>query len=155
MDYGHSGLYAELLELLGCARMPSRRVERHLDELTRTFDAAAAVARTPFFFSTDITAAARPIAIDGSRGLIRAGLHREAVFWIAATFARCHKILEADAPAQLQRSLLPAFESLIADLGVATAQARDQRADQVVRFLPKLWDTAEAIMRENPDIVEG
>ncbi|MFD3274200.1 hypothetical protein ACE3MS_29315 [Paenibacillus dendritiformis] len=42
-----NGLYTELLELLGCARMPSRRVEHHLGELTRTFDAAAAVVRTP------------------------------------------------------------------------------------------------------------
>ena len=35
-----------------------------------------------------ITPAARPIAIDGSRELIEAGAHREAVFWIVATFAR-------------------------------------------------------------------
>lgn len=49
---------------------------------------------------------------------------------------------------------LPAFESLVAELGVATAEEPDQRAEQVIRFLPKLWDTAEAIMRKNPDIVE-
>jgi hypothetical protein len=53
------------------------RVDHHLSELAKTFDAAAAVAKTPFFFSTDITPAARPIAIDGSRELIHAGaLHR-------------------------------------------------------------------------------
>lgn len=82
-DYGQVGLYPELLRLLGCAQLTRQRVQQHLRELTRTFDAAAAVAKTPFFFSSDITALARPIAID-------------------ATFARCHKILAADAEPHLQ-----------------------------------------------------
>ncbi|CAH8770661.1 hypothetical protein [Paenibacillus dendritiformis] len=42
-----NGLYTELLEMLGHARMPSRRVKHHLGELPRAFDAAVAVARTP------------------------------------------------------------------------------------------------------------
>lgn len=68
--YGQAHLYPELLELLGCARLSARRAGRHLDELAHTFDAAAEVARTPFFFSGDITTEARPVAIDGSRHLI-------------------------------------------------------------------------------------
>jgi hypothetical protein len=111
-DYGRAGLYPELLQLLGCARLTRQRVQRHLLELARTFDAAAAVAKTPFFFSTDITALARPIAVDASQRLIDAGDHREAVFWIVATFARCHKILAADAPPHLQHALAPAFQAM-------------------------------------------
>ncbi|TDF95100.1 hypothetical protein [Paenibacillus piri] len=148
-DYGHADLYPELLKLLGCDQLSPQRVEQHLGELARTFDAAAAAARTPFFFSTDITAAARPIAIDGSRELIQSGSHREAVFWIVATFARCHKILAADAPPELQRTLLPAFEAMIADLGITSAGDLTGRAEQVIRFLPVLWETAEAIMADS------
>lgn len=155
IEYGHAELYSDLLKLLGCADLTPQRVEHHLDELTRTFDAAAAVAKTPFFFSTDITATARPIAIDGSRELIRAGYHREAVFWIVATFARCHKILAADALPALQLALAPAFEAIIADLGITSTTELIRRAEVVIQFLPRLWATTEAILYANPEIVDN
>ncbi|MBB6671942.1 hypothetical protein [Cohnella nanjingensis] len=151
-EYGHAEFYEDLLQLLGCARLTAPRVQRHLDELARTFDAAAAVAKTPFFFRTDITAAARPIAIDGSRELIRSGCHREAMFWIVATFARCHQILSADAPPAVRQAHVPAFEAVIADLCIASNDDLLRRADDVMRFLPRLWEKAEAIMSANPDI---
>lgn len=153
MEYGHAGLYPDLLKLLGCAHLTPQCVAHHLAELARTFDAAAAAAKTPFFFSTDITATARPIAIDGSRELIRAGCHREAVFWIVATFARCHKILTADAPPDLQRALAPAFDAIIADLGITSTDTLISRAEDVIQFLPRLWETTEAFLFANPGIV--
>nr|WP_028612829.1 hypothetical protein [Paenibacillus harenae] len=149
-EYGHADLYQDLLELLGCVHLTPQRALRHLAELERTFDAAAAAAKTPFFFSTDITAAARPVAIDGSRALIETGRHREAVFWIVATFARCQKILAADAPLELQREFAPAFEAILADLGVADASDRIRRGEEVLRLLPRLRDTAETILSANP-----
>ncbi|MEV1286324.1 hypothetical protein [Micromonospora sp. NPDC049679] len=151
-DYGHADLYPQLLDLLGCTRMTRQRVRYHLRELARTFDATAAVARTPFFFSTDITPAARPIAIDGSHELIDRGCHREAVFWIVATFARCHKILAADAPPDLRQQLGPAFEAVVADLGITSTEDLLSRAADVTRFLPSLWATTEAILSANPDV---
>ncbi|CAM4028292.1 hypothetical protein COLU111180_20165 [Cohnella lubricantis] len=150
--YGLGDVYPDLLELLGCARMTPQRAGHHLGELARTFDAAAARARTPFFFSSDIAPAARPVAIDGSLELIRTGCHREAVFWMAATFARCHQILAADAP-ELGRSLAPAFDALMADLGITSRGDLDRLSGDVLLYLPKLWDTAEAIMAANPDIL--
>ena len=102
--YGLGDRYPELLELLGCARLSCDRVAGHLDGLARTFDATAAVARTPLFFSSDITPLARPVAIGGSRVLVERGDHREAVFWMVATYARCHTILAVDAP-DLRREL--------------------------------------------------
>ncbi|MCQ6557191.1 hypothetical protein [Paenibacillus mendelii] len=152
-EYGHASLYPELLELLGCTHLTPQRVEHHLNELARTFDAAAAVATTPFFFSTDITASARSIAIDGSLDLIHSGNHHEAIFWIVATFARCHKILAADAPPELQHSLVPAFEAMVADLGINSAQDLRHRSEDGIQFLPRLWKTTEAIMNANPGIV--
>jgi len=53
--YDHASLYQDLLRLLGCAELTPRRVDHHLLALARTFDAAAAVARTPFFFSSEYT----------------------------------------------------------------------------------------------------
>ncbi|SMF83364.1 hypothetical protein SAMN05661091_2365 [Paenibacillus uliginis N3/975] len=153
ISYGHMDIYQELLELLGCHLMTPRRVDYHVRQLARTFDVAAKVAKTPFFFSTDITTSARPIAIDGSLKLIQTGFHHEAVFWIVATFARCHKILAADGSPELQHELLPAFEEIIADLGITSTDILLDRAEKVIHYLPRLWDIAEQIMSVNPHIV--
>ncbi|MGW2084938.1 hypothetical protein [Streptomyces sp. NPDC001880] len=149
--YGQSQLYPKLLELLGCARLSARGTGRHLDELARTFDVAAEVARTPFFFSGDITAGARPVAIDGSRHLIERGDHREAVFWIIATFARCHTVLAADAP-ELHRARLPAFREAVADLGITSTDDLLRRGEEVIAFLPELRRTAGRILAANTGI---
>lgn len=154
-EYGHTSLYHDLLGLLGCAEWTPRRAEHHLDALARTFDAATAVASTPFFFSSDITPAARPIAIDASRALIRAGDHREAVFWIVATFARCHKILAADAPPDVQRALAPALYDVLADLGITSSGDLLTRAGAAIDALPRVWATAEAILSANPAILDS
>ncbi|TNJ66418.1 hypothetical protein FE784_10605 [Paenibacillus hemerocallicola] len=151
--HGHADFYPKLLHLLGCDTMTPPCVEHHLDELALLFDTAAANARTPFFFSSDITPAARPIAIEGSRELIHTGFHREAMFWIVATFARCHKILTADAP-ELQPAFAPAFDAVIADLGIRSASDILIRAEESLRFLPGLLETAEAVMSANPGIVD-
>jgi hypothetical protein len=150
-EYNHAGLYDELLTMLGCVDLTPARVTMHVDALARTFDAADAVARTPYRFRSDISAAARPIAIDGSYELIRAGNHREAVFWIVATFARCHTILGADAP-ELQGVYAPAFDAVVADLGIHSSDDLHSRGEVVIKFLPRLWETAEAIMSTNPAI---
>jgi hypothetical protein len=150
--YGHDGLYSELLHLLGCAAWPSQRVEHHLQALARTFDTAATVAKTPFFFSSDVTPEARPIAIDGSYHLIRTGYPREAVFWIVATFARCQKILTADASLGVQRALAPAFDAVLADLGLTSPGDLLTRANAALTFLPTVWATAETILSVNPAI---
>nr|AMK51271.1 Hex14 [Streptosporangium sp. FXJ7.131] len=150
-DYGHVSLYPEILSLLGCSHLPAQRVQRHLRELAATFDATVQVAKTPFFFSSDITPDARPIAIDGSQRLIDSGNHREAVFWIVATFARCHTILATDAP-RLHEALTPAFRAAVTDLGISSTHDLLHRAEEVTRFLPRLWQTTENILISNPDI---
>jgi hypothetical protein len=153
LQYGHSDFYQKLLALLGCTHLTPQRVEKHLDELAKTFDAAVAVARTSFPFSTDISALSRPIAIDGSRELIKSGYHHEAIFWIVATFARCHKIFEADAPLEFQQAYLSAFVSMMSDLGFTSNEDFTVRAEEVIRFLPSLWDVTEDILSKNPGIV--
>ncbi|WNI21622.1 hypothetical protein [Streptomyces sp. ITFR-16] len=150
--YGHRDLYPELLELLGCAEVSAACVRHHADALARTFDASVPVARTPFFFSGDLTERARPVAVDGSRELIDRGDHREAVFWIVATLARCHTVLAADAPS-LHTALLPDFRAAVADLtGISGTPDILRRREDVLRFLPRLWEATESILAANPDI---
>jgi hypothetical protein len=143
--HGYADSYEEMLALVGCRDLRPRQVADGLEALARTFDAADAVARTPYRFRSDISATARPIAIDGSRQLIQAGDHREAVFWIVATFARAHAILAVDAP-ELHTEYLPAFNTFLVELGIrSTADLRDRRV-AVMAFLPRLTSVAEGII---------
>src|SRR5918994_244873 len=149
-DYGRPGFHQELLALLGCAELSRERVEWHLTAMTAAFDTAAAVAATPFPFSSDITPAARPVAVDGSRDLVGRGHHREAVFWIAVTYARCLAILASDAPAAAPGHT-PGFSALLHELGIASPADLGRRAGKVRGFLPRLGRVAEAILAANPD----
>jgi hypothetical protein len=150
-DYGHLAFHETLLALLGSARVSQERAEQHLAALTEVFDAAAAVARTPFSFSSDISAIARPLAIDGSKELIRCGLHRETMFWIAVTLSRCQKVLAADAP-ELKQRFEPGYRDLLSDLGIRSFADIQERREQVKAHLPRIWEVAEAIMAANPEI---
>ncbi|MCS7479292.1 hypothetical protein ACFFQW_03895 [Umezawaea endophytica] len=138
-------LYPDLLAHLGCAHWTPELTRRHLAALATTFDRTVPVSRTPFPYSSDITAAARPIAIDGGHALVDAGDHREAAFWIAVTFSRCHTILAADAP-ELHRELAPAFDAVLADLGVTGGADLAARAERTLDLLPAVWARAEVLM---------
>lgn len=129
--------YDELLDLLGCKHFSPATVRAHLATMTRAFDTAAEVPRPDLFFASDITPAARPIAVDGSRDLIDDGHHREAVFWIAATHARCALILGAEPPG---------FRDMLADLGITSSADLLARAREVLDYLPRLRGIAEEIM---------
>jgi hypothetical protein len=149
--YGRQEFYPTLLELLGCAGMGRGRVEQHLAALTEVFDVTKTVIKTPFFFASDLSDIARPIAIDGSRDLIERGYHREAIFWIAVTYSRCQKVLYHDAP-ELQDRFNPGYRRLLGDLGITSFADLQQRADQVKKHLPDVWAVAETIIAANRGI---
>jgi hypothetical protein len=145
-EHDKHALYETLLELLGCADCDRPSVQRHLDELSEVFDQAVAVAKTPFFFSCDITPDARPVAIDGSQQLIDNGDHREAVFWLIATYARCQKILSADAPSSVRQAGSLRFCSAVRELfGVHDIADLFRRRDALSQLLPVLRDAAASI----------
>ncbi|MCA1223029.1 hypothetical protein [Streptomyces sp. 8L] len=141
---GLAAHYPYLIGQLDPAGLARERVMLHVERLAALFDATAAVARTPFPFSSDITPAARPVAVDASRELVRRGDHREALFWLVATFARCHTLLHADAPA-LEAAFAPAFGELLGDLGIADDADLAERARSTLAYLPELSRTAERV----------
>ncbi|MFE9692270.1 hypothetical protein [Micromonospora sp. NPDC005806] len=142
--YGFGDRYPELLASLDGGGVGPGRVREHLAGLAVTFDEAARVARTPLPFRADVSVAGRPVVVDGSAELIGAGAHREAMFWIVVTYARCHAILAADAPDRA-RVLRPAFEAAVADLGVSSAADRRRRADALVWSLPRWQAVVDAV----------
>jgi hypothetical protein len=148
-ERGQPDLHQELLGLLGCRDLTPERAQRHLDELAKTFEAAAWTGRTKFPFSSDITPIARPVAIDGTQEQIWRGNHREVVFWLVATYTRCHRVLAADAP-ELERERRPAFEAMVGDLGLRSPADVRHRVDESIALLPRLWAVTEAILASNP-----
>lgn len=153
VQYGYDAFYQKLLELLGCMELTPQSAEIHLKNLEKTYDAAVKAARTPFSFREDITVKSKIIAIDGSYRLIEEGYHREAVFWMAATYARCHKILAADAPAGIQKELLPDFKNFMLELGISSDKDIISRSERVIQFLPELWNITEEIINKNPGVL--
>jgi hypothetical protein len=78
-------------------------------------------------------------------------LHREAMFWIVATYARCLTILAADAPA-VHAEFSPGFVELVAALGITSPGDLARRAQDVFDYLPWLRRLTEAILTANPEI---
>lgn len=153
-EYGQLEFYPSLLTLLGCAEMNAVQVDAHLDALATAFDDAKSLIRTPFDFAQDISEGARPVAIDGSRELIAHGAHREAVFWMVATYSRCMHVFFQDAPAEFQARHAPGYRRLLADLGIVTPSDLDRRSAEVGQFLPQLWELAETIVAANPAVAD-
>ena len=151
-DYGHLPFYERLLEMNGCARISRAQAERHLAVLADVFDATSPLIRSLFPFASDLSAAARPIAIDGSRDLIEAGDHREAMFWIAVTYSRCMVVLHHDAPTQTRDRFAAAYQHLLDDLGVLSPDALQARVSVAAALLPQVWDVAEAVLTANPAV---
>jgi hypothetical protein len=150
--YGHQDFHETLLETLGCAQLSRRRVEDHLGALSDAFDSAKGVVKRPYRFAADISDIGRPIAIDGSRELIKHGLHREAIFWMVATYSRCQDVLYRDGSVEMQIRHLPGYRQLLSDLGITSSADLQRGKEQVGRRLPRVWEVAEAIMAHNPEI---
>jgi hypothetical protein len=71
------------------------------------------------------------------------------VFWIAATYSRCQKILYHDAPVEVQNRFTPGYLQLLGDLGIASPFDLRQRGEQIKKLLPQLWSIAEVIISAN------
>lgn len=152
-EHGMQAVHETLLGLLGSASVGPGAAMHHLQALEPAFDTAAAALRTPIAFAGDLTAVARPLAIAGGRQMILAGDHREAMFWIAVSWARCMRVFHVDAPGEETR-FMPAFGAMMAELGVESLDILPARAAAVEVFLPRLQQIAAAIMDrtagENP-----
>ncbi|WP_054705594.1 hypothetical protein [Bacillus sp. JCM 19041] len=154
MEYNKASLYEQLLQQLGCRNLSAEKVTHHLKELAITFDLTSQVAKTPFFFSSDLSKSARPISIDGSKSLINKGFHRESVFWLIATFCRCHIILNVDAP-KLHEERFYAFEAVLSDLGIHSSIDLYSRAKATLLEMPNMWSDVLTILQQNPAITHS
>ncbi|MFJ5664710.1 hypothetical protein ACIQAR_03280 [Micromonospora chalcea] len=143
--FGFADRYPELLDTLdgGGVGLDAARVREHLAGLAVVFDEVARLPREGFAFGADLGAAGRPVVFGGAAELIAAGRHREAMFWVLVTYARCHVVLGAVAPERER-----AFGAVLADLGVASAADRRRRADGLLAALPRWQAVVDAVAAE-------
>lgn len=146
--------YERLLQSVGFASLGRPQVERHLASLTAAFDAACAVIKTPYRFAADISITGRPIAIGGSEELVKAGYHREAMFWIIATYCRCRHVLAQDAPLAVQEQHNKGFIELLEGLHIASFDERRQTNQVAAKFIVEVTQVAELIIAQNPEVIK-
>ena len=146
--YGLMGLYPPLISLLTGDALRADSLPGHLRELESTFDLAASTGgpSAEYPFRSDISQASRSIAIDGCRQLVESPYPMEAVFWMAATFARCHAILSMDAP-DIHQNRLPAFQAFMSAMGITGPEAMVRRNQQLLAFLPQVEKAAGEILQ--------
>ena len=150
--HGRLDFYEELLQLLGCSGWSRGQTTRHLAAVAAAFDEAKSLPKGDFRFAADISYPARAVAVGGSRTLIEQGLHREAVFWMVATYSRCQWIFYYNAADEAGVRFLPGFQSMLGDLGIGSFADLQYRSGQVIDFLPRIAAMAEAIMAATPEI---
>ena len=150
--YGYLDFHETLLGLMGCGQLTRERVEHHLAAVTDVFDYASEVIETPYRFAGDISATGRAISIDGSRELIETGHHREAVFWLIATYSRCRAVLANDASPEVCRRYQEGYDRLLEDVGIGNFADLEQGGEKIRSALPHLVEIAEGIVATNPDI---
>lgn len=126
--------YEQLLALYGFDVISPERAQGWLDATATVFDATAELAvNSHRFWASDILSDAQPISIGGSQKLIDAGNHREALYWIIATSARCLTV-RADAGVD-SSGFLPAFEQMTNTLGITTAEQRAIRTTTIIKWI--------------------
>ncbi len=152
LEQGRPEFYEALLTLLGCCNWTRRQTEEHLDAVAAAFDRAKCMPKGEFPYAADISDAARPVAIDGSRALIEQGRHREAVYWMVATYCRCCWIFHFNGfndPGDLYHQ---GYRSMLGDLGIVSVADLRARSRDVLAFLPRVSELAEAIATGTPEI---
>lgn len=150
LRYAMPDLHERLLGLVGAQHLSAAEVTTMIDVLEPVYDEAASLPPSPVPFTGDIKPDTRHIAIDAARQLVSDGLHREAVFWIVVTWARCqvirrHTGFNVDADLGWLRLL----DTIGVDPGNLTASAEATHS-----AMPAVWDAALAIIAANPEITD-
>lgn len=153
-DQGRLDLHEEMLSWLGCAEIAPECARRHLAAVAAAFDATMDHVDPSFRFAADLRSEARPVAVEACAELIDAGLHREAIFWLGATFSRCLLAHRADVPRDVRELCDAGLRGLLRDLGVETRGHLVARAERVRTGMAKVAAAAEQIIDSTAGIFE-
>ena len=136
-----SGLFEETLAVLGFDAVTPEVALGHLEQTAVAFDAAVPITRSPTPFAYKLRPHLRPYLVDGTRAMIAAGDHREAMWWIAAWTFACGEALRCDGPEAEQQHWAGLWHGFVHGLGwrgPADVANRLERADALESALAAL-----------------
>jgi hypothetical protein len=152
-NYGKLDLHESLLNIYGTQSMDRADAERHLEDLTNTFDRAIEIVRSQSF-ADEINPVARPLVIDGSWELINDGYHREAMNYMLGMRLICQMMIHQDASYEEQKKYSEQYEKLLAELGLRSEDDFQKRAEDGKQLLDEVMQVAEQIVETNEKIVK-
>ena len=141
--YGLRELYDRLLLLLTGGISKGKLLE-HMKELEVTFDLASkSHGKSDLYnFRSDISADSRRVSIDGTYEIINSNYPQEAVFWMGATFARCHTVLMMDG----NESRVEQLMAFLSDLGINDNSDIQERFEELSQLLPIIEEKTKAMI---------
>lgn len=154
-EHGRPDFHEELLKILRCSDWSRIQAAGHLEAVSKAFDRAKSLPKGDFPYAADISDPARPVAIDGSRELIEYGLHREAVFWMVATYSRCQWIIDFNRSNRRGDPIREGYLSMLGDLGIRSFADIEDCCSHALAFLPRAMDMADKIIAATPEIKQG
>lgn len=149
-QHGQRALHEQLLTTLGSAKLTKEQVMVQFDALGDSFDLACSVLSSPYQFAQDMTQQTRVAAVDGSMEMIKAGFHREAMFWIIAIFSRSRAVIFADGTKQQLEQFDRDYWALLNTLGISNHQDMERRAQQIECDIDCCWKIAMQIIAATP-----
>ena len=152
-NHGRQDLHERLLRILGTQSIKRVKVERHLHELSGTFDRALEIMKSPSQFGF-IEPISRPLVIHGSREMVDEGFHREAMVWIMCMLAECQKTIDQDGSEEEKQKYMERYERILAEMGFRTEEDFQKRVDDGKKLLDEVIQVAKQIIETNPKIIQ-
>src|SRR6185436_11012191 len=134
------------LDLLGHAALSCAEVKRWLEPTGAAFDRAVAVKRSPSPFGFKLHAHVRPYLVEGARELIEAGLHREAMWWLALGYFACNATIQNDGHADEQAYYQARYHEILGPLPTDTPAERQARTLRARRLADELFVLADELV---------
>ncbi|PCI85524.1 MAG: hypothetical protein COB24_12805 [Hyphomicrobiales bacterium] len=145
-QHGYNDICENLLTTLGSQHLSKQTVLHHLNKLDGHFAVACKVMKSPYMFAADMSMDLKSIAIGGSAEMIKAGHHREAVFWLIAIYGRSRAVIFTDGTEAQLNAIDADLWSLLADLGIDNQQDMNIRATMIADDIETAWQIAMKII---------
>ena len=142
----------ELLGLFHAGELTPTQIAQHTKNLSRLFAEAIPLVHDGYPFAADITPSGRDIAITGTQEMVQQGLHRETVFWLGASLARCLQVVTEQGTLPQRQQGVALANDFLSDLGVNTESALRQAHTSVLEALPRIEQHGQWIMDHHPGI---
>jgi len=155
VDIGNAELYENILKIVGVCDITEVEVLDYITELTSAYDYALSVIQTRFYGDFDVNPFARPVAIDGSRNLLDAGYHREAMYWVICMRNWVQNVIENDGTEPEKTRFRAAYNHLLSAISIRNLHDLSTTANALREFIPEIMSTAYEIINQHPDIIHN